>query len=61
MTSPSESSTHLSNADSDASPVEEKDEMRRKVETVDNVEDNSFDNPTVVFVFVNRFYNYDNI
>ena len=49
MTSPSESSTHLSNADSDASPVEEKDEMRQKVETVDSVEDNSFDNPTVAF------------
>ena len=38
-----------------------KDEMRRKVETVDNVEDNYFDNPTVVFVFVfvNRFHNDD--
>ena len=26
--------------------------MRQKVETVDSVEDNYFDNPTVVFVFV---------
>ena len=29
-----------------------KDEMRQKVETVESVEDNYFDNPTVVFVFV---------